>query len=186
MKNELDINQAQSFNLSRAEFVDFLLSDGGHNYEQDFEGDGRLHYLKSKVECRNGSCTPQVGERFPNQFVVQVAAAKFFRLVEISLRRLNKMFNVREMGIILNSTCGPVWNWDPRRSIAGMVADENGIDNPLLLATSSTMRVLLEKLMTLSLSENAALIDLCETVWRTKHCVRLEDLCAELGMPLAD
>lgn len=67
-----------------------------------------------------------------------------------------------------------------------MVADENGIDNPLLLASGSPMRVLLEKLMTLSLSENAALIDLCETVWRSTNNVSLDDLCTELGIPLAD
>jgi hypothetical protein len=186
MKNELDINQAQSSTLCHAEFVNFLLADGGPDYEQDMECFHRTPYLRAKIEIRNGSSLPEGREKFPNQFVAQVAAARFFRLTEMALLRLKKMFSLEEMTVILNLNCGPVISWDPTRSVAGMLADDIGIEHPSELLTGSTMRVLLDKLASLSSLENAALIDFCETLWRSLNGEPIEDLCVKLGMHLAD
>ena len=69
-------------------------------------------------------------------------------------------------------------------SVAGMVADDNGVDSLEELTPDSGLRVLIEKLVELTPAENAALVDVCERVWRSQSGLPLDELCAELGMPL--
>ena len=50
-------------------------------------------------------------------------------------------------------------------SVATMVADGDGIDSIEALPIGSAMRSLLDKLIGLTVLENAALVDACERVW---------------------
>ena len=75
-------------------------------------------------------------------------------------------FSDSEFQVILNCECNDIWDWNTSTSVATMVADDNGIDSLDDMPNESPMRVLLEKLALLSPTENAALVDACERVWR--------------------
>jgi hypothetical protein len=67
-----------------------------------------------------------------------------------------------------------------------MVADDNGVESLEELEPESILRKLIEKLAHFSPTQNAALVDVCERVWRSQGGLPLDELCAELGMPLTE
>lgn len=80
--------------------------------------------------------------------------------------RLKGRFTSKELITILNCECGPVWQWDINMPVVAMVANDQGVDSLDEAPEGSKLRALLEKLLALSPSENAALVDACERVWR--------------------
>lgn len=69
-------------------------------------------------------------------------------------------------------------------SVAGMVADDQGVESLDELGLDSILRLLILKLAKLTPTENAALVDVCERVWRSKGGLPLDEMCLEFGMPL--
>ena len=97
---------------------------------------------------------------------IEQAAHRYFMLLDEVEAQLKGRFSKDDFQVILNAECQPTWEWDPRLSVAKMVADDNGIYRLNQLAADSFMRQLLEKLMALNPLENAVLVDACERVWR--------------------
>lgn len=126
----------------------------------------RRDALIRAVDARRGTDDLQGPERFSSGFIVEEAAHRYFMLLEEAQTQLKGNFSQRDFQVILNVECGPTWQWDPTHSVAAMVADDNGIEALDDLPEGSPMRQLLEKLLTLTPLENAALVDACERVWR--------------------
>jgi hypothetical protein len=87
---------------------------------------------------------------------------------------------------ILNVECGPIWNFSPYDTVASMVADDNGIESLDELEEDSNMRILLDKLIQLTRIQNAALVDICEQVWRLKSINSIDDRFQSIGLILAE
>lgn len=148
----------------------------------DSQRDNRLSFLNTAVCQRNGVNREKEIESFlahrvarlemsdPNQFsahfVIEQAAERYFNLINHEMLALDGMFTVDEFATILNTTCNPVWDWAPWMPVSGIVADDNGVCNLNELTVGSPMRILLEKLRKLSASQNVALVDSCERLWR--------------------
>lgn len=182
IKNDLTFDNG----MPLASFVkDFLSGYDSREYSLDFESHQRGSYLPEQFAARNGSKSAVVAEHLvPNQFVIQQALERYFKLVHDALKDLE--FSREDITIILNTTCGPYWQWDLGHNVASMVADDNGIDSLDELPSDSSMRLLLEKLIPLTQVQNAALVDFCEKFWRTRNNLPFDELCAELGLELVD
>jgi hypothetical protein len=129
---------------------------------KDFERDQRRGNLLHAIDARRGD-----GERrYSSHLVIEQAAERFFELVAVAEDRLHGRFTDDEFLAIANSTCTPIWNWNRHTSVASMVANDRGIDSIDDLKKGSPLRLLLEKLVELTPVENAALVDVCERVWR--------------------
>jgi hypothetical protein len=170
-----------------AEFMNLLSADGGAEYERDYWEHRECQYLKEQIDLRNGSLGTSARIQIPAQFVAREAASRLFKLMEFTQYSLRHVFTEKEMVIILNTTCDTVWEWRPgRSSLAGMVADDNGIEHPNLLPKDSLLYGLLVKLSNLTPAQNLALVDVCEGVWRALSGGPLGEMCDKLGMPLAE
>ncbi len=106
------------------------------------------------------------GQGIPCEVPMAQAGARYFALLDNATADMKGRFSPADFSLLLNSECSPVWSWEPSRSLAGQVADDNGVDELNDLDTDSPLRILIERLMTLSPLENAVLVDACEQVWR--------------------
>jgi hypothetical protein len=184
MKTEIASNTDQGSHHSTAVFLNLLLADGGQEYERDFDSVEACDYLTLQLNLRNGSARGANRTPLPSQFVIRQAASRHFNLLQEAVRSLRNVFTEKEMVIMLNTTCGTVWEWYPGCTVAGMVADDNGINDLDDLPSDSALRTLIVKLCKLSNTENLALVDICESVWRSLGNESLDELCAKLGMSL--
>lgn len=126
----------------------------------------RRSALIRAVNDRRGTDDLHGPERFSSGFIVEQAAHRHFMLLDRAQAALKGKFTQADFQVILNAECQPAWEWDPAMSVAQMVADDNGVRRLNSLPEGSHMRQLLEKLLTLTPLENAALVDACERVWR--------------------
>ena len=185
MNTENNGQPTANYEAPASRFVEMLHSDGAREYMRDFDSDTRLEYLSKEIAKRIGSNAAEIPEhKVPNQFIIQQAAERYFSLVARATSSLH--FSSQELTIILNTTCCPVWQWHAYQSVAGMVADDNGVESLKELEPDSILRQLIEKLAHFSPTQNAALVDVCERVWRSQSGLPFDELCAELGMPLTD
>ncbi|MDD2811152.1 hypothetical protein [Rhodoferax sp.] len=168
-----------------SQFIKLLLQDGAGEYRLDFDHLDRPEKLKAYFAERNGSkFLGVVDQKIPDQFVAQQSLERYFGLLELSLKDLQ--FDINELTIIMNTTCGPVWQWQTYDSVASMVADDNGIEDLDELSPGSVLRELLKKLIALSPLQNAALVDFCEKFWRARSDIGFEEQCAALGLTVID
>lgn len=135
-------------------------------YQVDFMQHERRMDLLDAVNLRRGSEHLSRPERFSSAFIVEQAAHRHFMLVQDIQARLKGRFTAAEFDVILNCECQPVWQWDTYMPVAAMVADDQGVESLDELPEGSPLRVLLEKLQALTVSQDAALVDACERVWR--------------------
>lgn len=135
-------------------------------YRFDFMQRQRRMDLLDAVNERRGSEHLTGAERFSSAFIVEQAAHRYFMLVQDIQARLKGRFTAAEFDVILNCECQPVWQWDTYMPVAAMVADDQGVESLDELPEGSPLRVLLDKLQALTVTQDAALVDACERVWR--------------------
>jgi hypothetical protein len=143
-----------------------LPDDQCREYGRDFMRSARRMDLLDAVGQRRGTDHLTGPERFSSRFIVEQAAHRHFMLMQALQADLKGRFDEDEFRVMLNVECQPVWQWDTHMSIASMVANDLGLDSIDELPEGSPVRTLLEKLCALTISENAALVDACERVWR--------------------
>lgn len=186
MNTQLNATENADTELPIGTFMDLLQGSDGLEYERDHWAYEECEYLKEQIDLRNGSMGTAAQIRIPAQFVVREAASRHFRLMEKALHSLRCLFTEKEMVIILNTTCDTVWDWKPGRTVAGMVADDNGVNQLEDLPLDSMLYGLMVKLCDLTAAQNLALVEVCEGVWRSLSGGPLDEMCAKLGMPLAE
>jgi len=138
---------------------------------QDFNRGVRHSRLRSELQARSGAVSAGDSGEEPSisaAYVVENAAERYFQLLELERKHLAGMFDRQDMQVILNANCGALWEWDPQMSVASAVADNNGVTNSCQLSADSHLRKLLKLLVELTPLQNAALVDVCETVWRDR------------------
>ncbi len=131
----------------------------------DFMWSVRHANLVVAVKKRVGK-SEEPDRKLSGRFVIEQAAARYFDLIADAHRNMRGQFTEQEFQTILNTTCGPIWEWDTYMSVASMVADDFGVSKLESLAEGSGLRVLLEKLLKLTPIENVAIVDTCERFWR--------------------
>lgn len=140
--------------------------DQHREFSRDWNRPMRRAALLDEVKERRGTERLKGEERFSSGFIVEQAAHRYFNLLRDAQARLKGGFTEWEFTTLLNVACGPVWQWDGQGSVAGMVADDNGIERLRDVPKGTPLRGLLDKLVALSPLENAVLVDACERVWR--------------------
>ena len=135
-------------------------------YGIDIDASLRRGALLWHIGERRGTTGDSRRQPFSSGFIAEQAAHRYFMLVETALEGLKGRFTEGDFNTILNAECSPIWNWDTWTSVATMVADTFGVDALDDLDEDGHLRVLLEKLLSLTPLENAALVDVCERVWR--------------------
>lgn len=167
----------------RAPFLELLERDGGSPYQYDLDSAQRIEYIQAQLLLRRGTTNLLGGPAtVPLQFAAQQAIERFYLLCAGALSGIS--LTAHELTCILNTTCGPYWQWYVDDSVAQMVADDNGISSLDELPEGSMMRDLLEKLGCLDPLQNAALVDFCERFWRTSSQDGFSETCAKLGLNL--
>jgi hypothetical protein len=135
-------------------------------YGIDIDAPLRRDALLWHIGERRGTTNHPNRQPFSSGFVAEQAAHRYFMLVETALEGLKGRFTEDDFNIILNAECSPIWNWDTWTSVAAMVADTYGVDALDDLEEHGHLRVLLKKLLSLTPLENAAVVDVCERIWR--------------------
>ena len=180
---------SEGFVSSPFHFLEMLVRDGvGVEQWSDVEGSMRRQFLKDEIEARTFKHLEiDADQKFSSQFVVQEAAARFFSLLRPATVSMNGLFTIKDLTKILNTTCGPIWDWEEGcMSVFSMVVDDNGINSWSDVSKDSEMEILMKKLKALTPLQNAALVDVCERFWREKRGSSLEDSFEEMGLILKE
>jgi len=178
-------------NVHSAEYEEFIhsLNTGLNGAEkvEDFEGSYRLSYLAQQYAKRSGRRRAVVPEHvFSAQFVLQQAAQRHFSLLAMAVSSISGLFCEREMSVLLNSGCCPVWRYQAGASLAGNVADDLGVEELDELKDGTELKILLQKLIDLTSLQTAALVDLCERFWRSPSNSSLGETFRTMGLELVE
>lgn len=145
-----------------------------------------VRFLEGEVKARDGAeIAFELEQKFSTKYIVQQSLCLHFMLMLSALESLNSMFTDSEMGIILNTNCGPFWQWYVGRTVATMVMEDHGIAELSDLDDDSELKILVEKLIPLSDLQNAALVDVCERFWRTPNVGSLKEKFRKMNLVLA-
>ena len=140
-----------------------LDSSVGAEFGHDFDRLVRAETLFEEIQRRQTYVKAR-GE-FSVRYVLEVAGQRHFELLNFELRGLQGFLTVGELGVLLNTTCSPVWSWCAGATLAGVVADDLGIDS---LNDDTPMGQFVRKLTTLTQVQCLALVDACERIWRNR------------------
>ena len=138
-----------------------LDSEVGAEFEHDIDRYLRAETLREEIKRRQ-TYGKERGE-FSARYVVEVAGQRYFELLKVELSGLQGFLTEGELGVVLNTTCSPVWNWCAGETLASSVADDLGIES---LNDDTPMGQFVRKLSTLTQVQCLALVDACERIWR--------------------
>jgi len=155
-----------------------------HFPPQDFAWGVRRVALREAVTARSGTADDG-HEAIPGTYIIENAAQRYFALLDHGRESMKEMFSESEFGVMLNTTCGPLWEWDPWMSVAEMVSDDNGMVNSGKQSQCSELQILWKKLRALTPLQDVALVDVCERVWRDKSHKPLSEKLTDAGIALA-
>lgn len=166
-------------------FMETLLQNSpGKENSYDYNWPTRHKFLEREISARVGTSSEPT-ERMSGFYVLQTAAERYFMVISEAIESMSEMFTEPEFGVMLNTTCSPIWEWDRYSSLATFVADDNGIERVSELGAGSSLGILLEKLASLSTTQNAALVDVCERVWRDSGEATLVQRFEAMGLRIA-
>ena len=168
-----------------------LLSDDqlDHNHESRYfiDDEYQINHIKRGIKIRDGSNDQGIGGHiFSRQFVIQQALDRYFKIYDAELYSMSEMFSEKEMLPILNANCSSYWPMRGNNTLAGMLADDQGIECLSELDENNDLRMLIEKLEKLTVAQNMALADVCEQFWRNGiNGKSITDVFAELHLNLS-
>ena len=159
-----------------------LDSSVGAEFKYDSDRFGRAETLFEEVQRRQ-TYGKELGE-FSARYVLEVAGQRYFELLNLELRGLQGFLTESELGVVLNTTCRPVWSWYAGETLAGTVADDLGFES---LNDDTPMGQFVRKLSTLTHVQCLALVDACERIWRNLGVdgESLESTAERCGLRLA-
>jgi hypothetical protein len=140
-----------------------LQSDSTDGAEGAFDSDRytRAETLLAEAQ-RRGPYREDAGS-FSAGYTLEVAAQRYFELLNVELLSLQGFLTESELVALLNTTASPVWDWRAGFTLAGILADDQGIES---LEDDTLMGRFVRKLSTLTHSQCVALVDACERIWR--------------------
>ena len=150
----------------------------------DYNWPPRNAYLLQQIFDRVGTYADPA-QRMSALFVLKQSAARYFMILSEAVESTGGLFTEQDFVLMLNTNCSPVWQWDRYSTVADAVAGDQGVGSVSELEEDSSLRVFLEKLLGLSAVQNAALVDVCERVWRDQGCASLVESLKVLGWRLA-
>jgi len=155
-------------------------SQPGREMDVDVNSDERSDFLVDEVQLRQGD--PSIGseKHFSIGFVVESACERYFALLRSEESALDGLLSFEDLGVVLNTCCSPVWEWQPGFTIAGALAEDHGVED---LSEDNPMTRLIRKLSKLTPLQCAALVDVCERIWRTPASASVDE---SLDMPALD
>lgn len=166
MQNELD--GLSSLDMLGAEYA---ASSAHAEHAGDFDVYSRAEQLLNEIRLRQPTLDEdaedvagQGNQKFGTRFILDVAGHRYFELLKSEMQGLQRLFSAEELGVILNTTCSPVWEWHQGMTLAGAVADDQGVDD---CEADTPVCELIRKLGKLSPAQCLALVDACERFWRT-------------------
>ena len=155
---QVDLHQQPMTPLTQA-----LQSDStvGAEWGYDFDRDTRARTLLEEIQRRQ-TYQKDTGQ-FSARYVLEIAAFRYFELLTVELRDLRGFLTESELVALMNTTASPVWDWHAGFTLAGIVADDNGIES---LGDDTPMVRFVRKLSALTQSQCLSLVDCCERIWR--------------------
>lgn len=134
--------------------------------EEEFEREKRQQFLRGRIEALRGNRSrPYV--RLSAAYVIEEAAKRHLQLMETTFERLVGKFNDADFNLLLNTNCSPVWSVDHYLDLSGCVLDTIRIETSTIEGIEDDgIRTLIEKLNALSPTEQLAVVEVCERVWR--------------------
>lgn len=136
-------------------------STDGAEWAFDFDRFTRAEALLAETQRRR-PYREDAGS-FSAGYTLEVAAQRYFELLNVELLSLQGFLTESELVALLNTTASPVWNWRAGFTLAGVVADDQGIES---LEDDTRMGRFVRKLSSLTQSQCLALVDACERIWR--------------------
>lgn len=166
-------------------FMETLLQNSpGKENSYDYNWPTRHRFLEREILARVGTSSEPT-ERMSGFYVLQTAAERYFMVISEAIESMSEMFTEQEFGLMLNTTCAPIWEWDRHWTLATFVADHNGVSSVSELGAGSSLGILLKKLAPLSTAQNAALVDVCERFWRDSGEATLVQQLEAMGLRIA-
>lgn len=134
--------------------------------EEEFDCEKRLNFLKVRIEARRGNRSRPHG-RISAGYVMEEAAKRHFQLMEVTFESLRGKFDEVDFEFLLITNCSPVWRVGHYIDLPSCVLDNlsSYASTPTELEDDNLKR-LIDKLKDLSPTEQLAVIEACELVWR--------------------
>src|ERR1043165_8417585 len=102
-------------------------SNVGAEWSLDWDRDSRATVLLEETQRRR-TYREETGP-FSDRYILEVAGLRYFELVTDELRSLSGFLTESELVVLLNTTASPVWDWRAGFTLAGVVADDQGIES---------------------------------------------------------
>ena len=126
----------------------------------------RHRFLRSQIEAHRGD-RKRLQQRLSAGYVIEEAAKRYFQLMESTIKNLRGKFNADDFHFLLNTNCSPVWSLNVGISLLDQVLDNFGVEASTLADIhDKKLRSLIKKLSRLSATEELAVVEACELVWR--------------------
>lgn len=166
-------------------FMETLLQNSpGKENSYDYNWPTRHRFLEREILARVGTSSEPT-KRMSGFYVLQTAAERYFMVISEAIESMSEMFTEQEFGLMLDTTCSPIWEWDRYWTLANFVAGHNGVSSVSELGAGSSLGILLKKLAPLSTAQNAALVDVCERYWRDSGEATLVQQLEAMGLRIA-
>lgn len=136
------------------------------SFEEEFDCQTRHNFLRVRIEARRGDRNRPYSRNSAG-YVLEEAAKRHFQLMEVTIEGLRGKFDEVDFAFLLNTNCSTVWRVDHYIDLPGCVLDYLGIyaSTPDEI-DDENLRRLIDKLNDLSPTEQLAVVEACELVWR--------------------
>ena len=134
--------------------------------EEEVDCERRLNFLRVRIEARRGNRS-RPHSRLSSGYVIEEAAKRHFQLMEVTFESLRGKFDEVDFEFLLIANCTRAWRVDHHVDLPGCVLDNlhSYASTPEELDDENLKR-LIDKLKDLSPTEQIAVIEACELVWR--------------------
>lgn len=136
-----------------------------NSLEDDRSRKARQRCVRDGIETRRGNRNA-LTDRLPASFVMEEATVRYFHLMRIANEDLAGKFDEDDFFLLLDVTCSPIWEVLPFPDLSGQLLDMHGLSGSTEKIQNGKLRNLIEKLRSLTTTEEYALVEACELVWR--------------------
>lgn len=161
-------NESRNGNLGYACLACHARTGISDSLDEEIDRESRQGFLRSRIEARRGD-RARPYSRLSAGYVIEEAAKRHFQLMEVTIQSLRGKFDEVDFQFLLNANCSPVWRLNHFFDLSVCFVSLRGsyASTPEeIKEEDEALRTLAEKLRALSPTEQLAVIEACERVWR--------------------
>lgn len=145
--------------------------------------DDHLDSIIEEFTIRNNHASSNgKAEVFSSQHIAQRMILNYIEVLRSGVKSLSGTFTQDEIGMLLNMNPSPIWQKKSFSRLRDMFIDAYNIEFDDDLLKQPALLSMLDKLDFITVTENFALMDLCERFWRNKNTDSIDETFEKMGL----